>query len=208
MFSSRKAAALTAAIAMVVPVAAVTAQTSLPAQASAETESVSIVAAAQSYITVSSVQGQDIVRDDFEVNYTPPVVEETAEAAPASVDDVSFAPAPQSYSGENVVAYADQFIGVVPYGWGADPSDSFSCDGLVQYVFAQFGIWLPRGADSQAAMGTVISASEAQAGDLVWWPGQHVGIYDGNGGMVNSPDWGRYVEHVGGLWGSPVFVRL
>ncbi|WP_157962460.1 C40 family peptidase [Homoserinimonas sp. OAct 916] len=116
---------------------------------------------------------------------------------------------PQSYSGGGVIGYASQFVGVVPYGTGNHPSDSFSCDGYTQYVFAGVGIYLPRGADAQGSMGTQISQSEAVAGDLVWWPGQHIGIYDGAGGMYDSPDWGRTVQHrQGSLWGSPVFVRL
>lgn len=117
-------------------------------------------------------------------------------------------PPPSSYSGSAVLAYAAQFVGKVPYGSGNSPATSFSCDGFVQYVMAGFGINLPRGADHQAALGVRISQADARAGDLVWWPGQHVGIYDGAGGMYNSPNWERYVEHVGSLWGSPVFIRL
>jgi cell wall-associated NlpC family hydrolase len=116
-------------------------------------------------------------------------------------------PAP-SYSGAAVLAYAAQFVGVVPYGTGNSPQTSFSCDGFTQYVFAGFGISLPRGADHQARLGVSISKADAVAGDLVYWPGQHVGIYDGAGGMYNSPRPGRYVEHVGSLWGSPLFIRL
>jgi cell wall-associated NlpC family hydrolase len=130
----------------------------------------------------------------------------------ASVASISrytgIAPPNQPYSGAAVIAYAAQFVGVVPYGEGNSPTTSFSCDGYVQYVFAGFGISLPRGADHQAALGVRIDQSQAVAGDLVWWPGRHVGIYDGAGGMYNSPTWGRYVEHVATLWGSPVFIRL
>jgi len=117
-------------------------------------------------------------------------------------------PPSQSYSGQAVVNYAEQFVGVVPYGWGADPNDSFGCDGLTQYVFKQFGIYLPRTVSNQAAMGVRVSAQNAQAGDLVVWPGEHIGIYDGRGGVIHSPDWGRYVTHATGLWGSYYFVRL
>jgi cell wall-associated NlpC family hydrolase len=118
------------------------------------------------------------------------------------------APPNQPYSGSAIIAYAAQFVGLVPYGEGNSPTTSFSCDGYTQYVFAGFGISLPRGADHQAALGVRIDQSQAVAGDLVWWPGRHVGIYDGAGGMYNSPTWGRYVEHVATLWGSPVFIRL
>lgn len=131
-----------------------------------------------------------------------------AASKPESSSPKTFAAPQGGYSGEAVVAYAEQFVGVVPYGWGADPNDSFGCDGLTQYVYGQFGIQLPRGVDHQAALATPISQSEAVAGDLVVWPGEHIGIYDGSGGVIHSPDFGRFVEHAHQLWGSPVFYRL
>lgn len=126
-------------------------------------------------------------------------------SAPAPSDPV--VNPPQSYNGDAVVAYAEQFVGVVPYGWGADPSDSFGCDGLTQYVYKQFGIDLPRYVPTQAAQGVRISSSDARAGDAVVWSG-HIGIYDGQGGVIHSPDWGRYVTHAHSLWGSYYFVRF
>ncbi|SDZ07819.1 C40 family peptidase [Herbiconiux ginsengi] len=117
-------------------------------------------------------------------------------------------PPSQSISGDAVVAFAEQFVGVVPYGYGADPNDSFGCDGLTQYVYGQFGIQLPRLVSRQAAMGVQVSPQDALPGDLVVWPGAHIGIYDGHGGVIHSPDWGRYVTHNPGLWGSYYFVRI
>ncbi|QNE45740.1 NlpC/P60 family protein [Glaciihabitans sp. INWT7] len=150
-------------------------------------------------------------RDGYSVTKPPPVVI-VAAAGKAPVANrfagVTVNPPAPSYSGAAVLAYAAQFVGVVPYGTGNSPQTSFSCDGFTQYVFAGFGISLPRGADHQARLGVSISKADAVAGDLVYWPGQHVGIYDGAGGMYNSPRPGRYVEHVGSLWGSPLFIRL
>jgi len=114
----------------------------------------------------------------------------------------------QIFAADSIISAAEQWVGVVPYGNGNNPSDSFSCDGYVQYVFSQNGISLPRGVAAQAALGTVISQSEAKAGDLVWYPGQHIGIYDGAGGMYDSPDWGRYVLHRSSVFGSPTYLRL
>jgi cell wall-associated NlpC family hydrolase len=133
---------------------------------------------------------------------------ETASTPSSPSTPKTFAAPQGGYSGDAVVAYAEQFVGVVPYGWGANPNDSFGCDGLTQYVYGQFGISLPRGVDHQSAMATQISKSEAVAGDLVVWPGEHIGIYDGAGGVIHSPDFGRFVEHAHSLWGSPVFYRL
>jgi len=110
---------------------------------------------------------------------------------------------------DGIIAAAQQWVSIVPYGHGNNPNDSFSCDGYVQYVYAQNGISLPRGADAQAHLGSPINRGDAKAGDLLWWPGQHIGIYDGNGGMYDSPMPGRNVQHrVGSLWGDPVFIRM
>lgn len=120
---------------------------------------------------------------------------------------VTLNPPAQTYSGQAVVAFAMQFVGVVPYGSGNSPTTSFSCDGFTQYVFGNFGISLPRIVSNQVALGVRISAADALPGDLVWWPGEHIGIYAGGGMSVDSPRAGRYVEYRP-LWGNPVFVRL
>lgn len=108
----------------------------------------------------------------------------------------------------SIIDIAAQYVGLVPYGSGNNPNDSFSCDGYTQWVYAQVGISLPRTVSAQYAMGTEIPKSEAVAGDLLVWKGQHVGIYDGKGGMYDSPMPGRYVQHRTDLWGSPVYVRI
>jgi len=108
-----------------------------------------------------------------------------------------------------IMTAAQEWVGIVPYSMGNTPAEGFACDGYVQYVFGQNGITLPRGADHQAAMGVPIAPSEAKAGDLLWWPGHHIAIYDGHGGYYNSPNWGRFVEHAKTIsWGSPIFIRL
>lgn len=208
MTVTRRAAAGCAIAALIVPVAATAAYAFHPAEAPTSERTVSLVVAPQTYTVSASASETSSTRAAFDVVYTPPAP--VAAPEPASVAAAPAPADPQSYSGDAIVAYAETFVGVVPYGWGADPSDSFGCDGLVQYVYGHFGISLPRGADNQAALGTVISADEARAGDLVWWPGRHIGIWDGAGGIIDSPDWGRYVEHHA-PWassGPPIFIRL
>ncbi|MCU1525923.1 MAG: hypothetical protein JWO18_2817 [Microbacteriaceae bacterium] len=162
----------------------------------------------QTMSLVSTVAVSTPARDGYAVTKPRPVIAVKAASVAMVNKYAGIAPPAQSYSGAALIAYAAQFVGLVPYGSGNSPTTSFSCDGYTQYVFAGFGISLPRGADHQARLGVRISQAEAVAGDLVYWPGQHIGIYDGAGGMYNSPTWGRYVEHVDKLWGSPLFVRL
>ncbi|MBX3086968.1 MAG: C40 family peptidase [Cryobacterium sp.] len=120
---------------------------------------------------------------------------------------VTLNPPAQTYSGEAVIAYGMQFVGVVPYGYGNSPTTSFSCDGFTQYVLKGFGIYLPRTADAQARYGVRIDPKDARPGDLLWYPHQHIAFYAGNGMMLDSPRPGRYVE-LHPIWGNPIYLRL
>lgn len=110
--------------------------------------------------------------------------------------------------GEAVVQYALQFVGMVPYILGGNsPSTGFSCDTFVRYVYGQFGVYLPGNAVVEASKGTVIPESEAVMGDLVYYSHQHIGFYDGHGGIVDAPKPGTDVSHRA-IWGHPIFIRL
>jgi cell wall-associated NlpC family hydrolase len=113
-----------------------------------------------------------------------------------------------SGGGEAVVQYALQFVGMVPYVIGGNsPSTGFSCDTFVRYVYGQFGVYLPGDAVVEASKGTVIPESEAVMGDLVYYSHQHIGFYDGHGGIVDAPKPGTDISHRA-IWGHPVFIRL
>lgn len=93
---------------------------------------------------------------------------------------------PDSASASALVAYAAQFVGVVPYVYGGNTPAGWDCSGFVQYVFAQMGISLPHSSGAQAAVGTAVpSLAEAQPGDIIA-NGAHSGIYVGNGMVVNA----------------------
>lgn len=87
-------------------------------------------------------------------------------------------------SGSDIVTYARTFIGY-PYGHGYGPK-IFDCCGLVQYVYKHFGISLPWNCTDYKSYGSVVSASNAQPGDLVVWHGKHVGIVSKKGYLVNA----------------------
>lgn len=88
-------------------------------------------------------------------------------------------------SGQAVVDYACQFIGN-PYVWGGTSlTNGADCSGFVQSVYAHFGISLPRTTWDQENVGIGVSYGEALPGDLILYDG-HVGIYMGNGQIVNA----------------------
>jgi hypothetical protein len=79
-----------------------------------------------------------------------------------------------------------------PYVWGAEGPGSFDCSGLTQFVFGEYGIDLPRRAVSQSQVGDRV-ARRLQRGDLVFFSSDtrrslvtHVGIYEGNGVMIDA----------------------
>ncbi|CAN5231624.1 hypothetical protein BH09ACT2_BH09ACT2_09720 [soil metagenome] len=110
--------------------------------------------------------------------------------------------------GEAVVQYALQFVGMVPYiAGGNSPSTGFSCDTFVRYVYDKFGVSLPGDAVVEASKGTAIPESEAVMGDLVYYSHQHIGFYDGHGGIIDAPKPGTDVSHRP-IWGHPIFIRL
>jgi len=112
-------------------------------------------------------------------------------------------------TGSQVVADAEQYLGV-PYQYGGtDPSKGLDCSALVQRAYADVGISLPRTSQEQATVGTpVASLAQAQPGDLVCFgsPATHIGIYAGNGKMVVAPHTGTNVQ-VQEITATPSTIR-
>jgi peptidoglycan DL-endopeptidase CwlO len=111
--------------------------------------------------------------------------------------------------GERIVASATKHLGV-PYVWGGtDPATGLDCSGLVQHVYREAGIELPRVSRDQARAGRpVASLAEARPGDLVAFgsPVDHIGIYAGDGKMVVAPRRGDVVK-VQDVYRTPTAIR-
>lgn len=94
-------------------------------------------------------------------------------------------PSSSAVTGEDVVAYAMQFVGN-PYVWGGTSlTNGVDCSGFVMKVYAHFGYSLPHYSGAQRYCGVGVSYANAQPGDVICYDG-HVGIYIGDGKMVNA----------------------
>ncbi|AFM40708.1 cell wall-associated hydrolase, invasion-associated protein [Desulfosporosinus acidiphilus SJ4] len=115
----------------------------------------------------------------------------------------------QSSKTTAIIATAEKYLGV-PYQWGGEsPTTGFDCSGFVQYVFSQNGITLPRVSQDQYTVGTPVSFSDLQPGDLIFFSiakngvEDHDGIYIGNDQFINaSSSKGVTIYTIGPYWTS------
>jgi peptidoglycan DL-endopeptidase CwlO len=91
-----------------------------------------------------------------------------------------------------------------PYVWGAAGPGQFDCSGLVMWAYAQVGIALPHYTGSQWNSGVHVSRNDLEPGDLVFFfPNiSHVGMYIGNGMMINAPNFGEDVKVEPVFWNN------
>lgn len=104
-----------------------------------------------------------------------------------------------------ILAYAQAQVGK-SYVWAAEGPDSFDCSGLTMMAYAQAGIQLEHSSSAQLLAGDHIPASEAQPGDLLWWPG-HIAIYTGGGRMIGAQTPAEGVREMA-VYGSPTYIRV
>ncbi|MBC3842021.1 C40 family peptidase [Streptacidiphilus sp. 4-A2] len=86
-------------------------------------------------------------------------------------------------------------VGIAPYQWAGAGPDAFDCSGLVMWAYAHAGISLPHSSYADESEGSYVSASDIQIGDIVVLEdGAHVGLYAGNGMLLNAPEYGYTVS--------------
>lgn len=100
-------------------------------------------------------------------------------------------------SGQDIVNYAESFLGV-PYVYGGTSPSGFDCSGLVYYCYRHFGYAVNRTAASLAYNGT--SVSSLRPGDVLLFTSVdggyigHCGIYIGGGQFIHAPHTGDVVK--------------
>jgi cell wall-associated NlpC family hydrolase len=133
-------------------------------------------------------------------------------AVTSEPSDLATPPAPTL--GQAAIDMARRYLGVPYVFGGTNPSVGLDCSGLVQLVFRQLGLALPRTAQQQYDATSRLTRGQLQPGDLVFFartyadPNDwitHVGIYIGNGQQINAPTEGQVVSIqpvFTGFWGD------
>jgi cell wall-associated NlpC family hydrolase len=105
-------------------------------------------------------------------------------------------PAPvQQTLGDVALDAARSKVGAM-YSWGAAGPANFDCSGLVQWAYKQAGIKLPRTSFEQSHVGAPVAFQNLQPGDIVITNGGgHVGMYAGDGLLLNAVQSGEPVSY-------------
>lgn len=110
-----------------------------------------------------------------------------------------------SKAAAGAIATAREYLGT-PYVWGGESAKGFDCSGLLQYVWAQQGVNIPRTTYEQFQTGKQVSLSSLQPGDAVFFKGSdsivqngktlpgHVAMYIGHGEVIQAPHTGTTVQ--------------
>jgi cell wall-associated NlpC family hydrolase len=144
-------------------------------------------------------------------NWVPVVTQLVASFGGKSSDNLA---ASSSSSGgsikqfDAIMAEAKKYIGQ-PYVWGGStPATGFDCSGFTSWCYKKAGITIPRTSQAQWTSMKHVAEKDAKAGDLVFFQGTdsqggmtHVGIYIGNGRMLDSENSGiKYSDITSGYW--------
>ena len=119
------------------------------------------------------------------------------------------APTTTTISASSVAVQAIKFAYTrlgTPYLYGgtgtAAENGEFDCSGLTQAAYASAGVTLPRTAAEQWYTGVHIPENQLEPGDLVFFATnvndpstiEHVGIYVGDGTMIDAPHTGAFIR--------------
>jgi cell wall-associated NlpC family hydrolase len=102
---------------------------------------------------------------------------------------------PASGRAAAAISYAMAQVGKA-YVYGAAGPSAFDCSGLTMMAWAQAGVALPHSSSAQYSSGPHVAESDLQPGDLVFYysPISHVGMYIGNGMIVNAENPGSGIR--------------
>ena len=123
----------------------------------------------------------------------------SANQTPSKGDSNWYSDSTGTGTGQDIVDYAETFLGV-KYVYGGTSPSGFDCSGLVYYCYKHYGYTVNRTAAGLAYNGTAVSSNDLQVGDIILFTSQsgsyigHTGIYIGNGQFIHAPHTGDVVK--------------
>lgn len=111
-----------------------------------------------------------------------------------------------------IVNFACQFVGN-RYVWGGTSlTHGCDCSGFTQSVLKNFGISVPRVSRDQARTGSKVTSANMRPGDLIFYANcsgtiNHVGMYIGNGQVVNAASTRSGIRIYRWNYRTPVAIR-
>ncbi|MFZ4720619.1 MAG: NlpC/P60 family protein [Ilumatobacteraceae bacterium] len=120
----------------------------------------------------------------------------------------TYNPPPVSGRAGIAVRAAYSVLGTPYVAFANTPQTGFDCSGLTQWAWGQAGVSLPHYSRAQFNGLPKVAESQAQPGDLIFFysPISHVGMYVGNGMMIDSPHTGATVRLKAVRWSAVVGV--
>ena len=102
-------------------------------------------------------------------------------------------PSYSSVTGDAIVSFAKQFIGLRYRSGVPSLTKGADCSGFTMLIYREFGVSLPRNVSGQASRGKYVAKKDLQKGDLVFYKAKgakggptHVGIYIGGGQVIHE----------------------
>ncbi|MBW0256439.1 C40 family peptidase [Cellulomonas sp. PS-H5] len=163
-------------------------------------------ATASSASSATSVSGSLTAGTDFAA-----ALAQLTGAAGADLGTVPANALSTTVTGQDLVEAAKKYLGT-PYVWGGESlaEGGLDCSGLVLRSLADLGITsgVPRVARDQATLGQEVpSLDQALPGDLIVLNGgKHIGIYVGDGQMIDAPKPGKSVT-IRDVYAEPTTIR-
>jgi cell wall-associated NlpC family hydrolase len=133
-----------------------------------------------------------------------------ASAPPAPDPTPSGSSSGSSSGAQAAIDFARSQLGK-PYQWGADGPSTYDCSGLTMRAWQQGGVGLPHYSVAQYEQAQKIGLDQLRPGDLVFFASSsdyrsiyHVGLYLGDGQMIEAPYTGENVR-ISSIWRSSLF---
>lgn len=183
--------------------------TSSASQSSASQSSASQASSASTSTTATSTQSVAATSTSSQASSSASTTSSSSTTTSATAYSASATSSSTSTTSSSTTGSASALIAAAKTYLGT-PYEQMDCSAFTQAAFAKIGRTIGRTTYAQATLGTHVSFSSAQAGDLIFWGSDsapyHVGIYLGNGQYIASPTEGETVSIKSTTYYTPSFA--